>query len=321
MFRGLVPLLYVLAATSVAVGPASDAPAPASGAPAREALNNDLPVRPLPFFYDLYTFRGDSGNTTVIASFAVPVGRLERARLGRDVLYRFDVTLVLSDTALHSVSRTDDSVFVAVPQRLSGGHLLYTHVEVQAPPSVSTLHRVIMTDASKPGIGQMYSAPFRIPDYSGSHLMLSDIAMGQPDPQGGWSRGNVTLALLPTDQFPGSSFELYYEIYNLPFGSQYDTEVSIEPVDESGAPRDGEDSEVRIRFSGESNAFSGRSQDELRHVDASLARGRYRLTVTVTDQKTDQSATRSRLFQVRGSGRGATMVRALPAKRMGQQDQ
>ena len=34
-------------------------------------------------------------------------------------------------------------------------------------------------DATTPGVGQLYSSPFPIPDYSGDHLMLSDIALGQ----------------------------------------------------------------------------------------------------------------------------------------------
>lgn len=99
-------------------------------------------VRPLPFFYDLYTFRGDARTTTIVAAFAVPVRRLERESRDREVRYRFDVTLVLADTALRSVSRTDDSVFVVAPRALSGDHLLHTHIEVRAPPSHTTLQQV-----------------------------------------------------------------------------------------------------------------------------------------------------------------------------------
>lgn len=46
-------------------------------------------ARPLPFFYDLYTFRGEHGGTTVVAAFAVPVERLEREREDGEVRYRF----------------------------------------------------------------------------------------------------------------------------------------------------------------------------------------------------------------------------------------
>ena len=302
MTRGFLPLLCLLMAASVAwQGPEGGSTAP----------------RPLPFFYDLYMFRGEAGHTDVVASFAVPVRRLQRERWRGEVRYRFDVTLVLADTALQSVARTDDSVYVAVPRSLPGDHLLFTHVELQARPSATILQRVIMTDATTPGIGQLYGSPFPIRDYTGTDLMLSDIALGQPDARAGWTRGDVTLALLPSSQFPGSTFDIYYEIYNLPFGHRYTTEISIEPIDDSEEGRPGEGDPVRTRFSGESAARAGASQNELRRVEASLANGRYRLTVAVTDDVSKATATRSRILRVTEGGRGATLVPALPSKRSG----
>src|SRR5690606_31100005 len=73
---------------------------------------------PLEFFYDLYTFRGPGSATRVVAAFAVPAGRLDEQRVGREVRYRFDVSLVVADTRDQSVFRTDDSVFVAATDRL-----------------------------------------------------------------------------------------------------------------------------------------------------------------------------------------------------------
>lgn len=285
----LIPLLGLLAATT---------PAPS-------------PVRDLPFFYDLYTFRGDGDRTTVVAAFAVPARRLEREDEDTAVRYRFDVTLVLADTALQSVSRTDDSVFVRVPRPLAGEHLLHTYMEVQAPPSNTTVQRVIMTDAARPGVGQLYTTPFHIPDYGGPRLMLSDIALGLPQAEAGWKRGDVRLALLPTSQFPEGSFDAYYEIYNLPFGHRYTTRVAIQPITDSGEPVAGGGT-ARILFSGESAAEEDGPVAELRRVDAALERGRYRLTVTVTDEDDGRTARRSRIFQVRGWGRGTTLVPALP---------
>lgn len=316
MSRGLLSLLFTAMAISAMGGVGVSASSPDAAGPSSAAADSTTTPRPLPFSYDLYTFRGaDPTSTAVVAAFAVSVGRLERKRVDRQVLYRFDVTLVLSDTALHSVSRSDDSVYVAVPRALSRNHLLFTHVEVEAPPSVATLQRVIMTDASTPGIGQLYTTPFPIPDYSGTELMLSDVAMGQPEPTAGWTRGDVTLALLPTSQFPGSSFDLFYEIYNLPNGHAYATEIAIEEVDGLGIALADEPNAVLTRFSGESTAGPDGTLPELRHVEASLGDGRYRITVTVTDEVTGRSATQSRFFEVNQRGRGATMVPALPAKR------
>jgi hypothetical protein len=230
------------------------------------------------------------------------------------VRYRFDVSLVLADTALRSVYRADDSVYVRVPRPLAGEHLLHTHVAVEAPPSVTTLQRVIMTDASTPGIGQLYTTPFDVPDYSGSDLMISDIALGMPDSRVGLRRGDATLALLPTSQFEEGSFDLYYEVYNLPAGTRYVTEVTIEAVDEDGVLMEDARSPVRTRFNGEAASRSDGTMGELRRLDTNLERGRYRLTITVTDQASGRTALQRRFFDVRGRGRGATLVPALPRR-------
>lgn len=248
----------------------------------------------------------------MVAAFAIPAGKLERESRDGDVLYRFDVTLVLADTVLKSVSRTDDSVVVAMPRSLAEDHLLHTHIEVQAPPSATTIQRVIMTDASTPGIGQLYGSVFPIPDYSGTELMLSDVALGEPGAREGWRRGEVTLALLPTSQFPEGSFDVYYEIYNLPEGHRYTTELAVEGLDAQSASREAAPGAVRARFEGAATSSPEATVPELRRLDTSLAKGRYRLTVTVKDEDTGETATRSREFQVRGGSRRATLVPALP---------
>jgi hypothetical protein len=275
-------------------------------------LGRAAPLGPVPFHYDLYTFRGDHGGTTdVVAAFAVPAGNLQREDHAGRTRYRFDVTLVLSDTVLGSLSRTDDSVFVALARPLAGEHLLHTHIQVGAAPSESTVQRVILSDATTPGMGQLYSTPYVIPDYSGSGLMLSDVAFALPGAQGGWTRGDVSLALLPTSQFPQGSFEIYYEIYNLPGATRYATEVAVERVaDPRGQPPEAR-LPVQARFTGEAATLADGSVRELRRVDATLPRGSYRLTVTVTDLERGASATRSRIFQVRGWLPGTTLVRAL----------
>src|SRR5690606_37336777 len=261
-------------------------------------------ARPLPFYYDLYTFRGDGGMTTVVSAFAVEAGELETERVGDGVRYRFSVTLVLADPVVKSVTNTHDTVFVRVPRPLEDEHLLFTHASIDAPPSTTTRQRVIMTDATTPGIGQLYSDSFPIPDYSGSNLMLSDIALGHPDANGGWRRGGATLALLPTSQFPSSAFDVYYEIYNMPTGARYTTSILIEPIG-GGDP-------VTLEFEGVSLAERGGVIPELRRVETSLERGSYRITVTITNRDTGVRVSRSREFDVRGWDRGTTMVAAIP---------
>src|SRR5687768_17492316 len=103
MLRIRIALLGLLTATTTATGPSAvlDPSAPARLAAAHAARAAE--VRPLPFFYDLYTFRGDGGETDIVAAFAVPAGRLESESEEGRTRYRFDVTLVLADTALSTL--------------------------------------------------------------------------------------------------------------------------------------------------------------------------------------------------------------------------
>jgi hypothetical protein len=316
MSAGPVHLLLLLAAIS-AGGNGFDVASRESGpseslVPPPSTDTHRGPVRPLPFFYDLYTFRAEGGQTTVVSAFAVEAGELEKRRVGDNDRYRFSVTLLLADTALRSVTNRHDSLFVDLPRRLREEHLLYTHIEVQAPPSRNIRQSVFMIDATEAGIGQMYWKYIRIPDYSGSELMLSDVAIGQPDAQIGWERGGATLALLPTRQVPSRAFDVYYEIYNLPAGNPYTTEITVERV--AGRPgQEGADREpIRLRFSGESTASADGTLPELRRVGTPFPRGSYRITVVIEDQTTGHRATQSQTFQVQNSGRGATMVPAVP---------
>jgi hypothetical protein len=270
------------------------------------------PAGSLPFFYDLYSFRGDSGVTDVVASFAVPAGNLDHDNVDGNVRYRFSVTFVLADTALGLVSRADDSVFVSVERPLAGEHLLHSHVETGAAPSRTTVQRVVVTDASYPGTGQLYTHAYEVPDYGGEALMLSDIALGLPERSGGWRRGDVTLALLPRDRLPSGVFDVYYEVYNLTEGGAYRTEISIEPLRGPDPPRLAGDRSVRVSFAGESAAEPGEALPELRRLDASLADGPYRLTVTVTDEITGQTARRETPLVVRKWEEGATLVPTCP---------
>ena len=271
----------------------------------------------LPFFYDVYSFRGEDGRTDVVAAFAVRAGELDRERVDGSVRYRFNVTLVLADTIRGGVSRADDSVFVAFDRSPSRDHLLHTHVQTRADPSHSVAMRVVMIDAPDPGTGQLYTQPYPIPDYSGSDLMISDLALGLPGAAGGWSRGGRTLTLLPGNYLPGGLFDVYYEVYNLPEGRTYSTEMALQPLDSDGSPRDGADP-IRVQFEDQAVSRSDDTMIELRRVDAPLGEGAYRLTVTVTDLQHGRSAVQSRRIHVRAWEEGATLVATCPIRRDGE---
>lgn len=266
----------------------------------------------LSFHYDLHTFRGEGGGTTIVAAVAVPAEELHRERRANGIRYRFDVRFVLADKERRTVVETIDSVFLRVPSALASRHILHTVVEIRdAPPSSTTEQRIVVTDAARPGVGQMHLTPFPTPDYRGSELMLSDLAFAMPKGRSGWTRRGFTLALLPTSQFPEGAFDIYYEVYNLPRGTPYETEIAIEPI--GGNADDGRQI-AAARFTEESSAGPDDSLGVLRSVESALPEGRYRITVTVRDQVGGRTAARSRVVDVVGWRPGTTIVRARPKR-------
>jgi len=261
--------------------------------------DTDVPYfsRELPFLYDLYTFRGTAGQTAVVAAIAVPGDALESRKLDNSVLYRLDLSLILADTAQMTVKRLDDSARIHMPRRLSEDELLRAHLEVEVAPSSSIVQRVIVTDPTVPGIGQLYGGPFPIPDYSGADLMISDIAFAEPDTVGTWKRGEVSLALVPSDQFREGTFNVFYELYNLPKDTPYRTEIIIEPVRGSIRRLFGSDP-IRLRFDGVSTAGPDGVLQELRRVTVPMRKGQYRMTIVVKNLASGEETRKQREFSI-----------------------
>ena len=259
-------------------------------------------VKELPFFFDFYTFRAEQGRTTVVAAVAVPRGRLNLSAVASNPAYRIDLSLILVDTATRMVIREDDSITVATHQPVGKDDLFRLHVEISVPPSKTTIQRLIVSDPSEPGVGQLYGGPFPVPDYSGSKLMLSDVVLAEPGVQGRWHRGAVALALVPTRYFRGGSFNVFYEVYNIAPNAAYSTEIEIEPVRKSAAQKlkglfTGKNP-IRLRFEGvATNAHKGTLQ-ELRRVDAPLGKGTYRIRITVKNLDTEETAHNERTFVI-----------------------
>ncbi len=242
-------------------------------------------VKDLPFYFDLYTFRGELGRTNVVAAVAVPVEKLQKRVVSVGPSYRVDLSLILVDTASRKVIRQDDSVALAATRAFKNDDLFRMHVEVAVPPSETTVQRVIVSDPSEPGIGQLYGGPFPIPDYSTKRLMLSDVVLAEPRVEGRWRRGNVALALVPTGRFKGGSFRVFYEIYNIEKNSAYTTEIEIEPIERSAGQRIkdlfGGKNGIALKFEGVALDVQDGTLQELRQVDAPLPPGKYRMRITV----------------------------------------
>ena len=267
------------------------------------ATDSDHPkfLKDLPFYFDLFTFRATEGRTSVVAAVAVPREKLNMTEVAANPAYRIDLSLILVDTLTRKVIREDDSLMLATEHNHKED-LFRLHVEIAVPPSRTTVQRLIVSDPTEPGVGQLYGGPFPIPDYTGSKLMLSDIVLAEPGVKGKWHRGDVSLALVPTRYFKGGKFNVFYEVYNLAPNANYSTEVEIEPIRRTTGQKlkslFGGSSTIRFRFEGQATNVKNGTMQELRRVDAPLGAGDYRMRITVKNLDNGETTRNERTFTI-----------------------
>lgn len=249
----------------------------------------------LPFYYDLYAFRGHDGMIDVTAAAAVPGASLFSQPMGNQYVYAIQASLIFIDTVTNDIARKD-TVYTFRSNRVLGAkeHLRVT-VEMTLPFLKAGVHRIVLRDLVNPGVGQLYGGPSDLKNFAGRGLMLSDIVLAAPE-EGPWARGNARLGLVPPRQFEEKKpLKLFYELYNLPAGASYRTEISMAPVEGiTGFGRikklfGGNDGKVQIQFDGVGPAQTNGTIQELREVSTEMKPGRYKVVVRVTSLEDQQS--------------------------------
>jgi hypothetical protein len=147
------------------------------------------------------------------------------------------------------------------------------------------------------GAGMTYGGTVALPDYSGDALMLSDIVLVAPDSAGSFQRGPHSMSLVPTQVFPGGRFNVFYEVYNLPPGAAYRTELRIERVRRGVLPGlFGRSDPLALSFDDLAPEEGADPHYQLRTVTAPLAPGEYVLRVRL--RSGGGEAERTRRFTV-----------------------
>ena len=254
----------------------------------------------LPFYYDLYSFKGDSGKTEVTIGVAIPGTNISGQHAGDYFIYQLQASLILIDTATSNIVRKDTVYSLRSPRVLSAGEYLRLHMKLDAPYSPNSTHRVVLRDMVTPGVGQMYGGPSELRGFAGSSLAISDIVLAEPG-VGSWERGEAKLRLVPPRQFEEKRpLRVFYEVYNLPANTEYRTEITLAPVETSiGLGRlkklfGGDDGKVQLRFDGTVPEGTKGTVQEVREVTPAVKPGKYKLVVRVTnlaDQQTVRSET------------------------------
>lgn len=267
-----------------------------------EGLRTDVDdigfVQPLSATYDIYSFRGDKGWTDLVATVGVQAARMRPQTLENgDRLYAVKTSLIVIDTAMRSVARKDTVIEARAVEAANRGSIVLGDVKLTAYPASEMVHRVVVSDAYVPTRGQLYGGPLKVADYSGGTLMMSDIVLAAPETEGPFKRGDVSLTLVPWQAFSQGSFRIFYELYNISPGNPYTTELKVERVSKgiTGAVGGllGRKPAVSLRFDDVAPA-TGTLVQQVRDARADLPPGDYRLTVTITDQRTGQKISRAR---------------------------
>ncbi|MGQ0563108.1 MAG: hypothetical protein ACT443_14690, partial [Gemmatimonadota bacterium] len=140
---------------------------------------------------------------------------------------------------------------------------------------------VRFTIAASEQLGATAGGAISIPDYAGRGFMMSDLLFAAPE-AGPFVRGRARLALVPPRQFrQNQPFRVFYELYNLPAGGRYTTEITFTTEEPNPFARLFK-GKRKTRVSFESEAAPGDVVQELRTLVPEVEPGRVLVTVTVS---------------------------------------
>jgi hypothetical protein len=224
--------------------------------------------------------------------------------MGTQFIYSIQGSLIFIDTVTGAITRKD-SVFTYLSSHTLGQfeHLRMT-IDMTVPPAKAGIHRIVLRDRINPGMGQLYGGNADLKNFSGDGLMVSDVVLAESE-DGAWERGDAKLGLVPPRQFEEKKpLKLFYEIYNLPAGASYRTEISMAPVEGiTGFGRikrlfGGSDGKVQLQYDGQAPAYTNGTLQELKQVTAEIKPGKYKVVVRVTNLDNQQSVRSETLFVV-----------------------
>ena len=234
--------------------------------------------QPLTLYHDFATFRGRPGCTDVVYTVAAPAAR-------------YQLTLAVADTFTWDAQSVDTTV----TGDIAGDEYLRASGVFCSTPDFNSYVRLTATVDS--ATGTTAGGELIIPDYSGSGLMMSDILVAGAEP-GPFVRGSAQLSLVPPRQFrEGEAFRVFYELYNLPAGRQYRTEIRLTTTESNFFARlfKGRTT-TTVTFEG--NAEGRDVVQELRTIVPQIEAGEAELRVRVTDLQTGETAEKKKVIWI-----------------------
>ena len=244
-----------------------------------------------------------SGGSALHIVFAIPAQRLSPVPDSNRVVYPLSFRLYVTDPVGEIAAQLDTMRVFAAAKPLQDGTYLTGQFAVPIPPGLYQYR--LLTEQGSGGAGTMVRGDSVFVDtLSGRRFAISDLVVGRVGSGLVWSTGSDTVFLNPLDRFVGGgTAELYYEVYGLPQGAIYHTQLRLER-------RGG-----RSAFGAVSRLFGGRKRQPVllefdvpssgpiarvhRQVDLRDApSGSYVLVLRITDPATGIAFTRSAAFTV-----------------------
>lgn len=250
------------------------------------------------------TASGDSTGQLLHVVFAIPGERLSSAaaEAAGGLRYPLQFRLIVADTTGQVVAQHDTLRVFAARQPVRHPDYLTGRIALPVPPGRYVYRLLVATPDG--GAGDLINGAARIDSLAPDRFAVSDVVVGREGSGLVWhTPAGDTVRLNPLQRFPqGSGVHLYYEIYGLARGAGYHTVVRLEReggrslFGAIGRLFGGGRSPVLLEFDAPSEGRLTRVQRgiELRDV----AKGTYRLVVTISDPATGASVTRTERFQV-----------------------
>ncbi|MGH7520307.1 MAG: GWxTD domain-containing protein [Gemmatimonadales bacterium] len=236
--------------------------------------------------------------------FAIPAERLSAApaEAAGGLRYPLQFRLIVADATGRVVARLDTLRVFTARQQLRHPDYLTGRLALPVPAGQYVFRLLVATRDG--GAGDLVSGDLRVDTLDARRFAVSDVVVGREGSGLVWyAPSGDTVRLNPLERFPeGSAVHLYYEVYGLASGAPYHTVVRLEReggrsvFGAIGRLFGGGRSPVLLEFDAPA---SGPVTREHRGIELrDLSKGRYRLSVIISDPATGASVTRTQRFQV-----------------------
>jgi len=250
---------------------------------------------PLDVAVDVYAFRSKEGRSEYVTSIAVAAEPELRAS---DGTYPLQIRLFAGDS-VHDQLFLLDTTVVYHPDRVPGPNDgLRTFGTIRLDTAYAPYYRLAVISRADSTRG--VSVGGDLPTYLNRGFGISDIMFADTLDGGTFERGRATLNLIPAGAFPSAAFRLFYEVYGLAPGSEYETSIRISPIRDGVIGRLTPTNSVTLTFKSRVDDPDGWRQQELRTIETALDRGDYRLTIELRNTATGELVIKNKEFRITG---------------------